>query len=196
MELPRYRTSRQRVCRQCAAAKAKCTLGFEGAPCGRCGKRGLQCSLADAKSSQGAIPTAQNPRPTAIYWRGFGNPAATNAPAQLQQGPEEAENDLGAVGLVGSQGNSTHPAALVSRSAHPLEELQFLDFDSLDLLCPIDAEGISNRWLNPYVPDPGQKVKTYDPTVTNFIHQSLKSYASIIVHGRGIPPFVHQLQLH
>lgn len=77
-----------------------------------------------------------------------------------------------------------------------LEDNHSLDFSStLNLVCPIDAEGISNRWLNPFVPAPGQKPKAYDPTITSFIHRMLNSYASVAVNGRGIPPFVHPLQL-
>lgn len=78
----------------------------------------------------------------------------------------------------------------------PSQSTQTLDFQTLDLFCPIDAEDISNRWLNPYIPAPGQKPKTYDKTVTSFIHRSLKSYVGTIVHGRGIAPFIHPQQLN
>ncbi|KAI0025572.1 MFS general substrate transporter [Xylariomycetidae sp. FL0641] len=69
-----------------------------------------------------------------------------------------------------------------------------LEFTDLELLCPINAEDISNRWLNTYVPIPNQAVKEYPATIQSFIYRTLKSYASTIVRGRGCPPFIHALQ--
>jgi hypothetical protein len=68
------------------------------------------------------------------------------------------------------------------------------DFSGLDLVCPINAEDIRNRWLNPYLPLPGQALKALPTSVTTFTHRILKSYASIAVRGRGMPPFIHRLQ--
>ena len=70
-----------------------------------------------------------------------------------------------------------------------------LDFSGLELLCPINADDISNRWLNPYIPVPEQKIKQYPAVITAFIYKILKSYATITVRGRGIPPFVHPSQM-
>lgn len=69
------------------------------------------------------------------------------------------------------------------------------EFTALELICPINVEDISNRWLNSYVPLPGQKQKDYPASVTAFMYRMLKSYAAITVHGRGLPPFVHPLQV-
>ncbi|KAL6236620.1 hypothetical protein BDW75DRAFT_250002 [Aspergillus navahoensis] len=38
-----------------------------------------------------------------------------------------------------------------------------LNFSSLDLVCPINADDIKDRWIQPYIPVPGQTVKTYPP---------------------------------
>ncbi|KAJ5281240.1 hypothetical protein N7478_006612 [Penicillium angulare] len=70
-----------------------------------------------------------------------------------------------------------------------------LDFSNLDLFCPINADEITTRWMNPYIPIPGQKVKQYSPGVSVFIFRTLKSYAAIAVGGRRIPPFIHPLQI-
>lgn len=70
-----------------------------------------------------------------------------------------------------------------------------IDFSALDLVCPIDADAISNRWLNPYIAAPGQKSKNYPANTTAFIFRMLKSYSSVAVHGRGLPPFVHSKQV-
>jgi hypothetical protein len=73
--------------------------------------------------------------------------------------------------------------------------LDSLDFSCLELICPINAQDIANRWLNSYIPDPGQEIKSYPACTTAFIYRILKSYAAITVHGRGAPPFVHASQL-
>lgn len=70
-----------------------------------------------------------------------------------------------------------------------------LDFTHLDLVCPINADDINNRWLNTFIPMPGQAIKDYPLGTNIFIHQILKSYAGIAVHGRGNLPFIHSKQL-
>jgi hypothetical protein len=71
---------------------------------------------------------------------------------------------------------------------------EVLDFTNLDLTCPIDPDTISNRWLNTYIPIPGQKIKTYPKGVSFFIHQMLESYISMTTRGE-LPPFVHAMQM-
>ncbi|WKT48500.1 Zn(2)-C6 fungal-type DNA-binding domain [Fusarium oxysporum f. sp. vasinfectum] len=59
-----------------------------------------------------------------------------------------------------------------------------LHFDPLDLVCPINSDDIKNRWLNSYVPLPGQSPKNYSQSVINFVYRMLKSYASTVIRGR------------
>ncbi|PLB55347.1 hypothetical protein P170DRAFT_344876 [Aspergillus steynii IBT 23096] len=80
-------------------------------------------------------------------------------------------------------------------SMHVPEGLDDLNFSGLELICPIDDTAISNRWLNPYIPVPGQAVKQYPTNVNAFIYRILKSYAAVAAHGRGILPFVHPIQM-
>ncbi|KAH7262934.1 hypothetical protein BKA59DRAFT_464741 [Fusarium tricinctum] len=68
------------------------------------------------------------------------------------------------------------------------------NFTALDLVCPINSDDIKNRWLNSYVPLPGQTVKAYSPHVMNFVYRMLKSYTSMVIRGRT-PPFIHPAQL-
>lgn len=70
-----------------------------------------------------------------------------------------------------------------------------LNFGHLDLFCPINVEEISNRWLNPYIPGPEQTIKSYPAAVTNYICRILNSYAASASRGRGIPPFIHPVQM-
>ncbi|KAL6912506.1 hypothetical protein FSST1_010266 [Fusarium sambucinum] len=75
------------------------------------------------------------------------------------------------------------------------KETELLDFSNLALVCPINSDDIKNRWLNSYVPLPGQTVKEYSPNIMSFVYRILKSYASMMVRGRGIPPFIHSSQI-
>lgn len=92
-------------------------------------------------------------------------------------------------------GHSVRTPGLSTSSRPPPGELEQLVFSDLDLLCPINADDISNRWLRSFMPVPEEKAKDYPATVTAFIYRMLKSYAGITVRGRGVPPFVHSLQI-
>ncbi|KAJ6155352.1 hypothetical protein N7470_005918 [Penicillium chermesinum] len=69
------------------------------------------------------------------------------------------------------------------------------NFSALKLSCPINADDITARWMNPYIPVPGQAVKSYPPAVTALISRNLESYAAISVRGRHLVPFIHPAQL-
>ncbi|RAQ76809.1 hypothetical protein COH21_012973, partial [Aspergillus flavus] len=70
-----------------------------------------------------------------------------------------------------------------------------LDFSDLELVCPINPDEISNRWLNAYMPIPGQTVKEYPAGIAALIFRVLKSYTDAAVQGRGILPFIHSKQV-
>ncbi|KAE8415618.1 hypothetical protein BDV36DRAFT_297875 [Aspergillus pseudocaelatus] len=95
------------------------------------------------------------------------------------------------------------PCAIPPRPPYPdggelpamSDELETLEFSDLELVCPVNPDEISNRWLNAYMPIPGQTVKEYPAGIAAFIFRVLKSYAGVAVHGRGILPFIHPKQL-
>ncbi|RAK90765.1 hypothetical protein BO79DRAFT_280869 [Aspergillus costaricaensis CBS 115574] len=70
-----------------------------------------------------------------------------------------------------------------------------LDFSSLDLVCPINADDIQNRWIQAYIPMPGQAVKNYPDGVRSYIYLTLRSYSAMAVSGRGTLPFIHPKQM-
>ncbi|CAK7229159.1 hypothetical protein SBRCBS47491_007153 [Sporothrix bragantina] len=70
-----------------------------------------------------------------------------------------------------------------------------MDVTDAELVCPIKAEDISIRWMNAYVPTADQTVKAYQPSTITFLFRTLKAYAGMAVRGRGIPPFIHPLQM-
>ncbi|OTA58934.1 hypothetical protein K449DRAFT_333932 [Hypoxylon sp. EC38] len=77
----------------------------------------------------------------------------------------------------------------------PPRRPEALDFSGLELFSPINVNDISNRWLNSYIPVPGQQVKEYPATITAFIYRILKSYVAVALRGREVPPFIHASQV-
>ena len=60
-----------------------------------------------------------------------------------------------------------------------------INFSDLQMVCPIDAADIGNRWLKPYVPDPSHKAKTYSGPIVIFIRRILKSHAAVVGKHRS-----------
>ncbi|KAH7138704.1 major facilitator superfamily domain-containing protein [Dendryphion nanum] len=69
------------------------------------------------------------------------------------------------------------------------------NFSDVELICPINAHDISNRWLNSYIPLPGQQVKNYPASATAFNYRIFKAYTAATIRGRNVPPFVHSSQV-
>jgi hypothetical protein len=99
------------------------------------------------------------------------------------------------VALTEGLGTTSSPAATASQSDRDQQHPERLVFSDLELSCPINADEIGNRWLNPYVPDPTQKVKQYPANITSFIYRILKSYAAAAARGHDTLPFVHSMQM-
>ncbi|OHE98227.1 hypothetical protein CORC01_06424 [Colletotrichum orchidophilum] len=76
-----------------------------------------------------------------------------------------------------------------------IHQPNLFDFSDLELICTINADDIANRWLNNFVPMPGQKAKNYTPSISTFIHRILESYANSSIRGCKVPPFVHWSQV-
>jgi hypothetical protein len=70
-----------------------------------------------------------------------------------------------------------------------------VDFNDIVLVCLINADEISNRWLNSYMPTDQQKPKSYPASVTNFISRMLNAYIGMVARGKGVPAFIHRLQI-
>ncbi|ODM19948.1 hypothetical protein SI65_04934 [Aspergillus cristatus] len=73
--------------------------------------------------------------------------------------------------------------------------LEGLDFSGLELTCPIDVDEITTRWMKPYIPGPGEKIKSYPAGVVSFISRMLNSYKAVATRGRKLVPFIHSSQM-
>ncbi|KOC11286.1 hypothetical protein AFLA70_212g001991 [Aspergillus flavus AF70] len=170
----RYSTSRQKACQQCSSAKARCDRDRTTGPCGRCRQRGLPCVYPRTTTTPGS-PARQR------FVVGEGR---LHSPFSLSDASfPSSEGELLVAGTMGD--------GLPAIS----DGLENLDFSDLELVCPINPDEISNRWLNAYMPIPGQTVKEYPAGIAAFIFRVLKSYAGVAVHGRGILPFIHPRQV-
>lgn len=212
MKVTRYATSRQKACQPCSTAKAKCDR--KPGRCTRCAVRGLTClypqnlrpgdSPHNAADSDEVGPHSPFTTPNILTTSGALHPSPARESPTIADDQNPIIEPIQAVGetnlanassRISFSPSQTPSVSTLDTTHRSPTRLEKLDFSSLELFTPINVDSISNRWLNPYIPVPGQKVKDYPPTITAFIYRILKSYVSVTVNGRGIPPFVHSSQI-
>ncbi|KAI1176765.1 hypothetical protein F4777DRAFT_240936 [Nemania sp. FL0916] len=211
MQSARYSISRQKACQQCSLAKVKCDRVETG--CSRCVQRALRCTYPNScVASKRTADADQRQSPTHTggsslrHDMRIANQRAEPTPLAVGSAHScaeaEAGRDLptpsgsGSISSDSPRSADIHvdmsPAA-TTRSQAGAPEIQA--FEDLRLTCPIDADGISNRWVGAYIPLPDQSVKLYPPGTKIFIHRMIKAYVGVAVRGRGYPPFIHAAQL-
>lgn len=201
--MPRYSSSRQKACQQCTIAKAKCDRKVNA--CSRCVQRGLKCEYVKPLITQSSVTKSidsieskpLNKQSGSLHSPEFTSPTSAsllNSTAYERLGTWRSSNSshLDDYGHCAGSLYYNLPSEHTDKVSKP--DSDTIDFRNLDLICPIDADAICCRWLNPYVPMPGQQVKTYPSKVVSFIYRVLKSYAAVAIRGHGLPPFVHPLQ--
>lgn len=216
MKAARYAATRQKSCLPCSAAKAKCDRKV--GRCTRCALRGLSCTYP-----QRLIPGASANHTSNNGEGGLDNPSSrsntlsTSGPllSSLEHTLPTGEDNRSSIDESTQSKDDDSPTNTSATFAggtipidsglgitnHFSEDLEMPDFSSLELLsgqelfCPINADDISNRWLNSYIPVPGQKNKDYPASITALIHRILNSYVAVTIRGRGVPLFVHASQV-
>ncbi|KAL3464800.1 hypothetical protein BJX64DRAFT_253803 [Aspergillus heterothallicus] len=187
---PRYSSSRQKVCRQCATAKARCERRRDTGSCVRCAQRALSCSYTRGEGDVGRVvsngETVQEHQPaTPCSLSSTSVPTSEGNPEIQYHNPNTAR----------AAPEFTVASDVAARDPAIDESNDDLDFSSLNLICPINADDIQNRWIQAYIPVPNQQVKNYPSGVAKFIYRTLKSYAAAAVHARGTLPFIHHKQI-
>lgn len=190
MKTSRYASSRQKACQHCSVAKAKCDRKVTG--CSRCAKRKVPCVYPQTCPSNDKSPSQGEPSPQ----------SPDSIPDSLIPSfgglPPDSHSEAWTLPWAQPIGRREHVHTALS-STHPLNTISSkgagLDFSNLELFCPINTDEITTRWMNPYIPVPGQAIKQYPPGVSNFISRKLKSYAAVAARGRGKLPFIHPSQL-
>ncbi|TPX17864.1 uncharacterized protein E0L32_002965 [Thyridium curvatum] len=197
----RYSASRQKSCQQCSIAKAKCDRNRER--CSRCVERNVPCVYPAVSSPLRRNDSTTSPAPPApgsspatpnqLFAHNATLPTSIDEVALGNNSDRPMSDDTSVTFSPPIFAEHISPKAPTS-SGHPPERPETVDFSLVRLICPIDAEQISNRWLNTYVPAPGQRVKVYPTGTTVFLRSILHSYASMSASGRNYPPFVHSVQ--
>lgn len=177
-------------------AKAKCDRNING--CARCGKRRLLCVYPRAESLRGPVDASHELEDDRL-------PGISSSAVSTHVSSNNLLSDIGNgtsstrlaedLNLHLRPDINSLPGTFTAAAEQPTPERHLHDFSNLNLSCPINADDISNRWLHSYVPIPGQTVKQYPTSITTFLHRILKSYAAVMVHGSGLPPYIHSLQV-
>ncbi|KAM3555487.1 hypothetical protein MY1884_004433 [Beauveria asiatica] len=174
MRASRYTNTRQKSCRQCYSAKARCDRVQGG--CARCAQRGLVCAYPQA-----------NAKPSTLRSSG----SMPSPASEISVAPSSSEiTTESVVAAMASHRRTASPRAS-SASADEADLHRGLDFSSLKLTCHIDVERIQNRWLNPFIEQPDQTIKKYPPMIARFVFRILKSYAAMAARGQVELPFIH-----
>jgi hypothetical protein len=186
MKAPRYSVSRQKACDSCIKGKTKCRKGPSG--CSRCIQREILCSdLQDTP--------ILDPVPPSVGFSDIGivseeNNVSLAATLDNQQPQPERLSFANTIQAPTPTGSS--PSIVFDNTIRQRD----LNFSDLSLACTINVDDITSRWLNTYVPVPGQVVKDYPPSISALIRRVLKSYVASAVRGHsGPPPFVHPSQI-
>ncbi|KZL84382.1 lysine-specific permease [Colletotrichum incanum] len=207
MRSTRYSTSRQKACQQCATSKIKCDR-----------KAGSQASLQSGPETTGvrdksnfevtcgpASPgiiaeniNVQSREPQQVAFHRLGFSETLLFPPTSERIERAAAECLWASDTCRFSSHQQRASTIDSSipAGSGFYQADELDFSRLELICPINADDIANRWLNSFVPLPGQKTKDYTPRISAFIHRILRSYANSSIRGHRVPPFVHWSQLN
>ncbi|KAF3087621.1 hypothetical protein TWF102_010459 [Orbilia oligospora] len=176
MKTTRYSSSRQKACQPCSNAKAKCDRKTE--ICSRCATRGLSCVY---------------PSSTPVVAQ---NTTNTGGKPEINVQPQPSISKNISIDTILPDLSSTASVCSLPQDANVANPGNSpLDFSNLELVCPINADDINMRWMRSYIPLPEQIPKAYSTATVTFIRRVLKSYSAVAVRSRGIPPFIHPLQM-
>ena len=215
----REQLSRKKACEQCSNAKVRCDL--KKPQCSRCESRRINCGYtapckpSAAGSSSRDEMTVPHPfhTPDFALRDGLLAPAPENNPRSYESGFAKSSSTVRQDDKTAPSAQSHHqtdpssPTDLpllsergqTSRQACPSNNEYWtgeaLGFADLNLICPIDALKIRNRWLGDFIPSFDQRVKNYPPGITILISRVLKSYTVILLRAGHLPPFIHPAQL-
>ncbi|POS69926.1 hypothetical protein DHEL01_v211682 [Diaporthe helianthi] len=173
---------------------------------GRCAQRGLTCAYLrePARTPAASVDGSRHRTDNAISPSAGRSPLPDASPLCLghsSHGQVLATTNGPTVAYGGGPGDDgTSPTVISSETPEaPNGQNPTPDSSSacadIELVCPINADYISSRWLNQYVPVPGQTAKNFPGHIKAFMPRMLGSYASMAVRGRQLPPFIHPAQM-
>lgn len=217
MRNSRYSSTRQKACQNCSSAKARCDRGV--GRCNRCSRRGINCvypqSNVAEQMPQQMAPTSNDGgpcSPTSLVGSidtGLGDSSGITTMTSSTRLSDFSLTGNMIMNAGSPNSSATFPMALGRRVITPtvmpsgstnlpqngFDRFEALDFSDLDLACPISVDGIASRWMNPFIPDDEQRIKSYPPNVIGFISRMLKAHAGSAIRGRELLPFIHSAQM-
>ncbi|CAG8410738.1 unnamed protein product [Penicillium salamii] len=202
MKVSRYANSRQKSCLQCSRTKSRCDRKPDR--CTRCSQRGLSCTyLGSDTPGETRLASTGNESTSPVVAPGAGasHVSSTSDFSVDSNGPNTAlAAPIMDVRSILSSGPPAHAPGfstvqVVGTTSAAAQQTDTLDFSHLNLICPLNVDDISNRWLKLYIPDDGEQVKEYPESVTRLIYRVLKSYAAVAARGRDALPFIHPTQM-
>ena len=174
---------RKKACKQCTKAKVRCDL--ERPSCRRCLSRALPCKYLTLSPLPGNVATPTSPR------FDVAEPEQPTAPAGHSSTP------IGSVDDIFFNTNPTH----VLRTQNPefrsagAQHRNTTDYTTIDLISVTDSTLIRDRWLQSFLPTPGQRAKILPPHTVQFLSGVFRSYSRKLLRSGCFPPFVHPLQM-
>lgn len=175
---------RKKACKQCTKAKVRCNL--ERPNCRRCLSRALPCKYLTAGPLPGNVATPTSPRFDV---------------AELEQPTAPAGHSSTSIGPVDDiffnpphTPNLTHVQNPEFRSAGA-QHRNTTDYTTIDLISVTDSTLIRDRWLQSFLPTPGQRAKILPPHTVQFLSGVFRSYPRKLLRSGCFPPFVHPLQM-
>lgn len=190
MKTSRYSTSRQKACQRCSNAKVKCERNSTNRRCARCKQRGLLCAYPNVTTTERWDQMTVDQSDARLI-----------SPISVSGLPfNNVESELLAL-TVNNNLNTIFPRISPSTGLEKLPDTNasdspdIINFSKLDLVCPINADDIRNRWIQAYISAPEQITKEYPKNISAYIHRVLKSYASVAISGHGTLPFIHSQQI-
>lgn len=202
MRTSRYSTSRQKACNQCSSAKARCERRSGHTRCTRCTQRGLPCAYPSEGLNKTNLDTGEirPASPFSLSDASFTAPENELLAVDTDNDPRIQLLNTPSTTVTTFPSEDDGPATNAAPTTTTIptsvsDEQNAMDFSSLDLICPINADDIKNRWIQAYIPIPGQTIKNYPTGVSGFTYHMLKSYATIAINGRGTLPFTHPKQI-
>jgi hypothetical protein len=178
---------RKKACKQCTKAKVRC--GLERPSCRRCQSRDLPCKYLTPGPLPGNVATPISPRFNAA------EPGQPTAPAGHSSTPIGPVDDTffnphytpNLTHILRRQNPEFRPARAQHRNT--------TDYATIDLISVTDSTLIRNRWLQSFLPTPGQRAKILPPHTVQFLSCVFRSYSRKLLRSGCFPPFVHPLQV-
>jgi len=174
---------RKKACKQCTKAKVRC--GLERPSCRRCQSRDLPCKYLTLGPLPGNVATPTRPPFDAT------EPEQPTAPARYQPTP---------IGPVDDIFFNPHLTPTLQRQNQEFrsagaQHRNTTDYTTIDLISVTDSALIRDRWLQSFLPTPGQRAKVLPPHTVQFLSCIFRSYSRKLLRPGNFPPFVNSLQV-